>query len=288
MIMKRILTLLIAGFFTSALQAQVTTIPDVPDPNDSLVLIVDLKLLDNSIEHVQNLIDDANAGMGVYIWTWNPYEFPAGHPKRNGTGSQEWKSSNDTLQMTDMGDLVYKYTFGPTLAEWYEVDAADVYARGLSFLVKPKDGGGYGDPDRKSEDINIAIDPPAAIRNPAWMFPARPLLDDIITITYENFREDTTYLQDLQPGEVYLYMECTTTDGTVHRVTNYFQTPTNPDLEMPYVDEGVFRMRFNPRQRFGLPADAEVEQWNFRLRTNGPVDGKEQIPYLQPVDMECQ
>jgi hypothetical protein len=285
--MKKILSLCLSVILGLSASAQVTTIPEKIDPNDSVVLIVDLKLMDNSIEHVQNLIDDATAGMGVFIWTWNPYEFPAGHPKRNGTGSQEWKSSNDTLEMTDMGDLVYKYVFKPSIAEWYETDAATVYSRGLSFLVKPKDGGGYGDPDRKSDDINIAVDPPATERDPAWMFPARPELDDIITITYENSREDTTYLQDLQAGDVYLYMECTTTDGTVHRVSNYFQTPSNPDLEMPYVEEGIFRMRFSPRQRFGLPADAQVEAWNFRLRTNGPVDGKEQIPYLQPVDMGC-
>lgn len=286
--MKRIYTLLLAGLFALSTQAQVTTIPDKIDPNDSLVVIVDLKLMDNSLEHTQNLIDDATAGLGVFIWTWNPFEFPAGHPKVNGTGSQAWKSSNDTLEMTDMGNLVYKYVFKPTLADWYEVDEATCYSRGLSFLVKPKDGGGYGDPDRKSEDINIAIDPPATIRPPAWVFPARPQLDDIITVTYENFREDSVYLQDLGPGEVYLYMECTTTDGVIHRVTNYFDTPNNPDLEVPYVDEGLFRLRFSPRQRFGLPAEAEIETWNFRLRTSGPVNGQEQIPYLQPIDMTCQ
>ncbi len=286
--MKRILTIWAVIAMTLGVNAQVTTIPEKIDPNDSLVLIVDLNQLDASVEHIQNLVDDATAGMGVYIWTWNPFNFPSGHPKANGTGSQEWKSSNDTMQMIDMGNLVYKYVFKPTLAEWYETDAATCYSRGFSFLVKPKDGGGYGDPDRKSDDINIAIDPPATERDPAWMFPARPELDDVITITYENFREDTTYLQDLTAGEVYLYMECTTTDGIKHKVTNYFQTPSNPELQVPYVGEGLFRMRFNPRKRFGLPADAQVEQWNFRLRTDGVVDGSEQIPYLQPVDMQCQ
>ena len=166
--MKRKLTICAVIAMTFGVKAQVTTIPDKIDPNDSLVLIVDLNQLDASVEHIQNLVDDATAGMGVYIWTWNPFNFPSGHPKANGTGSQEWKSSNDTMQMTDMGNLVYKYVFKPTLAEWYETDAATCYSRGFSFLVKPKDGGGYGDPDRKSDDINIAIDPPATERDPAF------------------------------------------------------------------------------------------------------------------------
>ncbi len=67
--MKRILTICAVIAMTLGVNAQVTTVPEKIDPNDSLVLIVDLKQLDASVEHIQNLVDDATAGMGVSMWT---------------------------------------------------------------------------------------------------------------------------------------------------------------------------------------------------------------------------
>ena len=40
--MKEFLALFIVGFSMSSLSAQISTIPDIPDPNDSLVLTVNL------------------------------------------------------------------------------------------------------------------------------------------------------------------------------------------------------------------------------------------------------
>lgn len=144
------------------LQAQqiVSTFPTFIDPEDSLVIIVDLNQMDSSSVHVQNLKADARAGMDLHIWTWNPNEHPSGHPLANGIGAQAWKNSNDALKMTAVGNMQYKYVFKPSVISWYNTDTAQAFQRGLSFLVKPKDGGGFGDPDRKSDDINIAIPRP--------------------------------------------------------------------------------------------------------------------------------
>jgi len=163
-----------ALLLSTALHAQnaITTIPTFVDPEDSLTVIVDLNLLDATPVHVQNLIADAQAGLDLYIWTWNPREHLAGHPYVNGTGAQPWKNSNNALKMTALGNLVYSYTFTPDLLSWYATDTATAYDNGLSFLVKPKDGGGYGAPDRKSDDINIPI-------------PRAGLTAEIISHTYD-------------------------------------------------------------------------------------------------------
>lgn len=160
--MKKLTPVFMSLMISVSAMAQqiVTTIPTFVDPQDSLVIIVDLNQMDSSSTHVQNLKADAQAGMDIFIWTWNPKEHQAGHPYVNGLGSQAWKNSNDSLKMTPLGNMQYKYVFKPTLMDWYDVTATQAYTNDLSFLVKPKDGGGYGDPDRKSDDITVAIDPP--------------------------------------------------------------------------------------------------------------------------------
>ncbi len=270
-------------------QAQVTTIPANINPNDSVVIIVDLTLMDASIEHVQNLIDDADAGLDLYIWTWNPYEFPAGHPKVNGLGPQAWKQSNPALKMTPMGNSQYKFVFKPTLADWYETDAASAYTRGLSFLVKPQDGGGYGDPDRKSEDINVSIDPPATLREPAWIFPRTPEKEDVVTITYENFRETSDSLIGIAADDLFLYAEGVDENGVSYKGgVNYFTTPNFPERQVPYLGNGTFRIRFVPMVLLNIPADALIERWDFKLRRKAFLGGAEQVPYALGGDISCQ
>lgn len=80
-----------------------------------------------------------------YMWTWLPFEFPASDSMANGIGAQAWKNSNEKLKMTldaSKGPRVYYYEMIPT--EFYRVPKGDVYSKGISFLVKPKDGGGFG------------------------------------------------------------------------------------------------------------------------------------------------
>jgi hypothetical protein len=126
------------------------------DPSTELKIIVNLnELADQSSVYVQNLIADADANLSIYFWTWKPYEFPPGSPKENGIGAQAWKNSNELLVMTKESDRVYSFTLTPTA--FYEVSPATVYMDDIHFLVKPKDGGGFGAPDRKSPDLSIDI-----------------------------------------------------------------------------------------------------------------------------------
>ncbi len=282
--MKNWIMAAVLGLASFVAQAQVTTIPEKVDPNDSLVLIVDLNLLDASAEHTQNLIADATAGLDVYIWTWNPYNFPDGHPKVNGTGGQAWKNSNDTLRMTPLGNLQYKYVFKPTLKDWYEVDAATCYSRGMSFLLKPKDGGGYGDPDRKSGDINVKIDPPAVERPPLWVFPAVPSQNDLVTITYESSRDTVAGFSDHAPNDLHVYVEGRDKVGNPYRLASFIATPTEPLLRMDYVGNGTYRFRFIPQRLLSLPEGVEIDNWRFVLR-KGP--GVDQYPVPITIQVGC-
>jgi hypothetical protein len=197
---------------------------------------------------------------------------------------QAWKNSNDILKLTNTGPRQYKYVFKPTLAEWYETDAATAYARGLSFLVKPKDGGGFGDPDIKSEDVDIAIDPPATERDPAWMFPASATETDLITVTYENFRDTTSALENLGPDDLYIYINGQDADGNNYRIENFFNTPSNPKLKMDYIGNQTFRKQFVPQDFIPVPPGIEIVEWDFRLVTPALV----QVPYTIKRDISCQ
>ncbi len=257
--MKRILYLLgLCVSFSTLVVAQVSTIPaeDI-DPEDSLKIIVDISLLDGSQEYVQNLQADAASGLDLYIWTWSPFEFPAGHPKTNGTGAQAWKSSNELLKMKKEAPNIYSYSMIPT--EFYEVDAATVYNKDIQFLVKPKDGGGYGDPDRKSDDLKVAIDPPNTEKPAFYNVPAFSKPEDLMTIIYENGRDTVVSMQNLAPGDCYFYPEALLSDSTKILIEpSFFTAGTNPKLQMEYMGNNTFQKQIQPLEFFNVPAGKTI------------------------------
>ena len=247
----------------TAAMAQVSTEPaeDI-NPEDSLKIIVDISKMAGSPDHVQNLKDAAANGEDMYIWTWKPYEFPAGHPKANGLGTQAWKNSNDTLKMKMEAPNVYSWTIIPT--EWYEVDAATVYNEDIHFLVKPKDGGGYGDPDIKSDDLMVAIDPPKLERDPSYSFPEVGQEDDVFTIYYENFRETKASMQNLGEDEVYVFAQATLSDSTTVEIEpSFFTVGSNPQLKMDYIGSETFRKFIYPLDFFLVPTGLSITKMRF-------------------------
>jgi hypothetical protein len=245
-----------AGVFNSYGQVVTSEPVEYTDPSQQLKLIVNLDQLDQTLDHVINLIADADAGLDLYIWTWKPFEFPAGSPKANGLGGAPWKNSNDALVMTKEADHIYSITMVPT--EFYEVDAATVYAEDIHFLVKPKDGGGYGDPDRKSTDLTFEVNPPNIARPVVYGFPSHAKQDDIFRIVYDNDKELKTSMQNIGSGNCYIYLEVTLVDGTVIRPSNFFQVGSNPNLEMADIGGGSFEKAFIPQDFFGLTAGQKI------------------------------
>lgn len=285
--MWKIYCLFLMALISGQALAQVTTIPEEEiDPEDSLTIFVDISKLDDSQDYVQNLQAAAADGEDLYIWTWLPFEFPAGHPKANGTGTQAWKSSNELLKMKKESDNVYSYSMIPT--EFYEVDAATVYENDIHFLVKPKDGGGYGDPDKKSEDLVVLVDPPKLERDPSYIFPEVGQEQDIFTIYYENNRETKSSMKNLNPGEVYIFAQAELSDSTtISTVPSFFNVSSEPRLEMDYIGDDTFRKFIYPREFFGVPIDEEIVSMTFVVLKKNYASSADRADNEIHVEMGC-
>ncbi len=286
--LKKLLLLSFFGCLSAGMFAQVSTEPaeDI-DPEDSLKIIIDISKLDGSKDYVQNLLADAAAGKDLYMWTWSPFEFPAGHPKTNGTGAQAWKNSNELLKLTKEAENIYSYTMVPTL--FYEVDAATVYAKDIFFLIKPKDGGGYGDPDSKSDDLSVAIDPPKLERDPAFAFPEAGQADDVFTIFYDNAAEEKTSMQNLSTEECYMYVEATLSDSTVIKVApNLFTVGNYPELKLDYTGNNTFRKFIYAKDLFTVPEGKSITAMKFVIMRQMYLSGKDRLDYDILIDLSCK
>lgn len=255
------------------------------DPSSEVKILVNLNLLDASLEHTQLLIEAANADEDMYIWTWSPFEFPAGHPKENGIGGEAWKNSNELLKMTKESDLLYSYTMIPT--EFYEVDAATVYENDIKFLVKPKDGGGFGDPDKKSEDLTLEINPPDIARALVYGFPSSPLQDDIFRITYDNYKETKVSMQNLESNNCYIYLEATLTDSIKIETSSFFQVGNNPDLQMKEIEDGIFEIIMIPELFFNLTPNQKIDKVRAVVMKKEFLNGADRVDDDYIVDMAC-
>lgn len=267
------------------INAQVVTSDpsDYTNPTQSVKIIVDLNQLDQTIEHVQLLIADADSSRDLFIWTWKPFEHPAGHPFANGIGSQPWKNSNDTLKMTKESDRIYSFTMIPT--EFYGVDAAAVFTEDIHFLVKPKDGGGYGDPDRKSTDLVFEINPPSIEKEVVYSFPSNALQDDFIRIVYDNYRDTLAAMQNIVAGECYVHLKAVLTDGSVVQPSPYFSAGDNPDLEMKDLGTGTFEKTIIPEIFFGLQDGQKIDRLIAVVFKKAPIYIRVEKDLV--VDMSC-
>jgi hypothetical protein len=199
----------------------------------------------------------ANPAGPFYIWTWKPTE---GATIPNGEGDKPWKNSSEGLKMTkdvSKGANVWYYEMVATT--FYNVSASEVYTAGISFLVKPKDGGGYGEDDIKTEDFNLAVAPPKVDRGLVYPVPATMYEDQITSIVYDNPADKNAAMQNLQNGDVYLYLKATIKDTatqttTTIEPTKFFQVHTNSRLMMKKMSDGRFKLSMIPQQFFNVPA----------------------------------
>jgi hypothetical protein len=282
---KHLLFLMLLIVCATKINAQVVTSDpsDYTNPTQSVKIIVDLNQLDQTIEHVQLLIADADSSRDLFIWTWKPFEHPAGHPFANGIGAQPWKNSNDTLKMTKESDRIYSFTMIPT--EFYGVDAAAVFTEDIHFLVKPKDGGGYGDPDRKSTDLVFEINPPSIEKEVVYSFPSNALQDDFIRIVYDNYRDTLAAMQDIVAGECYVHLKAVLTDGSVVQPSPYFSAGDNPDLEMKDLGTGTFEKTIIPEIFFGLQDGQKIDRLIAVVFKKAPIYIRVEKDLV--VDMSC-
>jgi hypothetical protein len=287
--MKRIILLLITFSLLSAkVFGQASWIePENPDVTKPIRIYVDLTKTTN-----QSCKDSTGP---FYIWTWNPKEHPLGHPLRNGSGEKEWQNSNEALKMTNdatKGPLVWYFEMTPT--EFYEVPAADVYKKGISLLVKTKNGGGYGNPDVKTEDLTFTIEPPKTDRGSMYATPSAMIQNEIVNLIYDNQKEINPGMQNLVNEELYMLVTATIKD-TVTNVIRTFAPATflnvsqNADLKLVFDGNGKYRLSFLPNKLFNItsPNDlvTQVELVVYKKLYTGPSDRSDGQPKIK---FSCQ
>lgn len=279
-----------ALFCSGQMMAQVTTEPSKDiNPEEELKIIVDVSAFSSTDDFVANLQDSVAAGADLYIWTWSPVEHPAGHPLANGIGAQTWKNSNEALKMTKEGPTVFSYTMIPT--EFYETDAQTVFDNDISFLVKTKDGGGFGDPDVKSPDLSVKIDPPSLERKPAFIFPSKFSKNDVVRLRYDNNEEEVPGMQNLHPDSAYLFISALLSDSSTVRIAqNNFTVGQFPELKLEMLPEepGVFEKFFVPARFLGIPENLSLIRVTMFIQKPIFTGGNSRIDYDIEANMSCQ
>lgn len=227
--------------------------PKKPDVTKPIRIYCDInKATDAASEAMKS-----NPDGPYYIWTWKPVDARV-DSLLNGTGDKPWKNSNERLKMTkdeSLGPNVWYYEMIPT--EFYGVEASVVYAQGISFLVKPKDGGGFGDPDVKTEDFNLTIDPPSVDRGILYSLPRTMFGDQITTLVYDNPNEPKVSMKNLGDGDVYIHMVATAKDSSGASITiepnKFFRVTDNPKLQMKRLADGRFKLTMIPNRFLSVP-----------------------------------
>jgi hypothetical protein len=228
--MNKVLTLILFGFLYGAnLFGQAAWFEPEPaaDVTSEIKLYVDVSSPDCGCP---NLL---NASEPLYLWTWVPGDPPGG----NGA----WDASNTNLVWEQEGPNLYSFPMIPT--DFYGVDAPTVYADGISFLIKKFNGADTdGTGENKSVDFHVDILPVGCV-NTLCAFPEVFREDDYLSIIYNNKKETNGALQDLQPGNCYMYpvaiaggVNYPYLDVSVasDEIVNY------PELEMKYEGNGIF------------------------------------------------
>lgn len=187
--MKRLFfTLLVIGLWHTS-NAQVCnsvivkTVPEEPTAVDEITLTVEF----TCPEYLAWGTED------IYLWVWSPKQaepvglpdmFPEATdvPTTNGTGDRPWQNSNEYLKMTKIGTNKYQYVFTPTIL--FKLNPSDL--RSMGFLCKPKNGGGYGDPDKKTTDQELKFKSLEFLDELGRTFPATVSANDIVTIFFNQ------------------------------------------------------------------------------------------------------
>lgn len=269
---KRILIALLiafnsAAFAQKAYLAEVGSLAPIENfkPDKPCKIVVNLNLTKNEL----GIVEIAKTE-DMYMWTWSPFEFVLPHPKANGEADPAWKNSNPLLKMTKEGDGIYSYVLTPT--EFYEVSAQKVYDNDFKLLVKPKDGGGFGDPDKKTEDLTIEVDLPVTVVKlssfPEGAGPKKDTLlfsdGDPLSVIYDHKVETKPSLDSAK--EFYLYPIGKGTDGLTYKLSvNAKQVVNYPQLKMIRSTTDVFIGMVIPEKLFTLPTGVKLTEITFQI-----------------------
>lgn len=278
--MKRIvqIILLAVAFSITAFRASAQFayfLPNPPNVEDSTTLYVDLTLDPTC----KKLINDQN---DLYIWRWLPKN-PA---IDNGT----WAASLDYLKMKKVGDNLF--SFKAKLTDFYGVPAKQLYADGIYFLAKEKNGGMGGDcseagGEYKTSDIHLDVPAPVGTVPKVKSYPAvvsndtlYSRTDDVFTIIYNNFVEDKATM--LNVTNMSLFPKVVGSDGKLYTPVPPAKIKDHPELAMKLVGTGTWQFSMIPEIFFKAYLPAGIKPKILRIQlvnlpfttTDNSVDGE--------------
>ena len=213
---------------TSAVAQKITYDPPVPDPDAPLTITIDLDAVDNQT------LAGLSPTPDIYLWTWTEGGGPAS--PTNG----DWAQSNPAQKMTLVTGKKYKFTYAPTLKDFFASKAEVMWCLTLGCLAKAEDGS--GSPEKKTEDFKTKIDCPA---NGPQLLSTHPVrlsalpdsvmveMNDVITFKYNNNMDTssvrTGVRQNLPPNSIYCFIKVYFEDGTAIQHSPY-NGPTGIDV----------------------------------------------------------
>lgn len=183
------------------------------------------------------------------MWTWQP-----GDPT---PGNGDWDNSNEDMKMTQDENDANLWFFKMVPTDFYGVNDATVYANGLSFLAKFKDGGSGGgsENENKSDDFNIGIIAPPCNKK-LCPHPQIFLQEDYFTAYYNNALETNTELQNLGPDEVMFHAAGIGESGTIYQAVLQTDLWTLPEHAMVYEPStGLYSTTIIPEDHLSIPED---------------------------------
>ena len=243
-------------FCVNASFGQVTTYLNgdggpTPDPDLPLTIWIDLSLD----------TDTRSVGLDgdVYIWTWID-GCDKCIPKPNADAIiGTWPASAATAKMTldiSKGPRVYKYTYGPTLKDYFGTTTENLWGKKLGCLAKNSSGA------LQTADFLTTIPAPIIGKQLLGTFPVKWLNDtvlvdrnDVVTFVYNKSLDTLAQMNNpanpVGPNDICVFTRAYFNDGTF---VNYHASgaayDTYPSLTMKYINDGEYRLSFIPNQFF--------------------------------------
>jgi len=248
--------------------------PTPTDVTGPARLYVDVSSSDCNCPELLDVEPETNP---LYIWTWDPNEArPAidGIEVTNG----EWGNSNDNLVMQqdpDNPNLWYFDFVGVSMAEFYDVPAATLYAQGISFLVKEKNGAPPDEPEQKSPDLSIVPEPLGCFEK-VCPFPTTFFQDEYFFVNYDNTQETISGLQNLGPDECYIWYRISINGGSLQIVQG-----SSEKFQMKFEGDGQFSISMIPEEYFEVAEGDMLTQIDVYI-TKLPVAAP---PFTSPISL---
>lgn len=260
------------------------TVPDEINPEEEVTIFVDVSQ-DPGCQKLVGITED------LYIWTWEPAALTG-----NGSFCGTWTSSAETAKVKHEGGDIYSITFIPT--EFYGVDAATVYEKDISFLLKAKDGGSGADcsatgGEFKTSDIKVEVDPPVTGPRKVFSFPDKVKKDtlaisqsDIFTLIYDNKLEEKPSM--IGVTDLYVYARAFTVNGANLRVSALKDVGNNPRLAMTSVGNGIFRFPFVPEMLFDVPAGDRIATLRLQIIRKNLATSSDAVDGEFLFELKCE